>query len=71
MTESPVHAYFFCAEFNNGLGSSHFFEGVLKTDVNPLDCRAFYESVKTQVAANMTPPRPRDQVVLRSLSRLS
>lgn len=65
-----MHAYHFCAEFNEAPGVMHVFSGVITADADPFHPE-FYSRLVARIADEMKPPRPADRVVLRSLSLLA
>ena len=65
-----MKAYHFCVEFNETPGVMHVSSGVITTDTDPFD-PDFHSRLVARIADAMTPPRPADRVVLKSLSLLA
>jgi len=67
---TTINAYHFCAEFHEATGVTHVFAGVVTTGEDPFQPE-FYSRLVARIADGMTPPRPADLVVIRSLSLLA
>lgn len=65
---SVQRVFHFCIEYNQA-GSTHICEGIFTTRTDVFD-PGFHSFIREQLCARMDPPRPPEQVVIRSLTLL-
>ena len=67
---TKLRSYHFCAEFQEAPGLMHVFDGTVTTGLD-LQHKDAYAALKAEIALSMTPPRPAERLILRTLSLLA